>query len=606
MRSLRQMMLRAVRKLPRLVTPALVVASAAGSGLAVAGTRSHLHHASVAPLPPSSFVETDAPRGNKKHRGGTYAGAARSESRPSSASGAATGKSRSGKAGKGHGGRAKDPATDAEPIRMYRTNHPVSPSGRYRGVPDERTAATSHSGHLRNGAWEAARERKLPALQDQPVLRNEARRDQSRYGQLRHDQPILVDAHGRPVSPARFAAMRRGAPSVHWVSSTGAARGAAADSGSYGAVTSRNRSASSLRYATAPAHTDTSSPAAFADAHANSFATGIAHPPEDDALPRLAAAGAGPKGSAANLGSALVMTPGALRTQGPAPATASPVVQGFGAEVALAPTDAGRVPGATRRRDHPIPASALPGMAPVANSAPQSLEDRDAITLAAVSPAVLPDIYDRDGRLLMPAPLKGSREVLLHQNTMAANDGLGRIQDDYELDRLRAEHALLNFPVGSSLHVNEDLPYNRRCARPWTVLFATDIARDFYERFHQPLVVTSAVRTVSYQARLQRVNGNAAATEGDLASPHLTGPALAFAKRGMNQAELAWMRAYLMPLISAGKIDVEEEFQQACFHISVYRHYAGGRLPAHEVAQVKPAGTAAPNGSTGTDPRTNP
>ena len=229
-------------------------------------------------------------------------------------------------------------------------------------------------------------------------------------------------------------------------------------------------------------------------------------------------------------------------------------------------------------------------MAPVANSAPQSLEDRDAITLAAVSPAVLPDIYDRNGRLLMPAPLKGSHEVLIHQNTMAANDGLERIGDDYELDRLRAEHALISFPVSNSLHVNDDLPSNRRCARPWTVLFAADISHDFFERFHQPMTVTSAVRTVSYQARLQRVNGNAAATDGDAASPHLTGQALDLGKRGMSSAEMAWMRAYLMPLIAAGKIDVEEEFQQACFHVSVYRRYAAGRLPTGQVAQVRPAG----------------
>ena len=33
------------------------------------------------------------------------------------------------------------------------------------------------------------------------------------------------------------------------------------------------------------------------------------------------------------------------------------------------------------------------------------------------------------------------------------------------------------------------------------------------------------------------------------------------------------MRAMLLPLMSSGKIDVEEEFQQACFHISVYRSY---------------------------------
>jgi hypothetical protein len=37
------------------------------------------------------------------------------------------------------------------------------------------------------------------------------------------------------------------------------------------------------------------------------------------------------------------------------------------------------------------------------------------------------------------------------------------------------------------------------------------------------------------------------------------------------------MRAYLLPLQTAGKIDVEEEFQQSCFHISVYRSYMAPR-----------------------------
>ena len=556
-------MFRAVRNLPRVAVPALVVALAAASGSAAAGTRSHLHHPSVAPMPASSFVETSSPRVGKKHKGGSHTGSVRANSRPSSATGAVGGKGKSGRAGKGRGGRAKHPDTDAQPIMMYRTSHPAGGHG----VRNERAEALSHSGRNPDG---------------------------SRY------QPILVDGRGRPVSRARFAAMRAGAPAVHWTSSaTSALRGDPAGVSHRGLPRNYTLSVSDGLYAT---HSDASGPAAFADAHANAFATGIAHPPGDEQLPRATAAGSGTTISGAHIGSAIVMTPG---TQPPAPAATSPVVQGFGSEVALAPTDSVRTPGITRRRDHPIPASALPGMAPVANSAPQTLEDRDAITLAAVSPAVLPDIYDRDGRLLMPAPLKGSHEVLIHQNTMAANDGLERIRDDYDLDRLRAEHALIAFPVSNSLRVNDDLPSNRRCARPWTVLFAADISRDFFERFHQPMTVTSAVRTVSYQARLQRVNGNAAATDGDAASPHLTGQAIDLGKRGMSSAELAWMRAYLMPLISSGKIDVEEEFQQACFHISVYRRYAGGRLPAHEFAQVRPAGAPTPDVLVGTDPQTN-
>ncbi len=292
------------------------------------------------------------------------------------------------------------------------------------------------------------------------------------------------------------------------------------------------------------------------------YAEGIAHPEGDLRLPT---ADTGQPDAAGN--SAAVLVAPITRSQPAVPPSQTRVVSGFGNEVALMPAD----PGTTRRRNHPINAAMLPGLTPPAP--PATLEERYDITSAAVSPAVLPEIYDRNGRLVMPAPLRGSREVLVHQNTMANNDGLERIQDDGELDRLRANRELVSFPAVESLRVNDTLPYNRRCARPWTVLFAGDIARDFFNRFHEPIYLTSAVRTVSYQARLQRVNGNAAATDGDAASPHLTGQAIDLAKRGMSSTQLAWMRAYLMPLMDSGKIDVEEEFQQACFHVSVYRSY---------------------------------
>jgi hypothetical protein len=188
-------------------------------------------------------------------------------------------------------------------------------------------------------------------------------------------------------------------------------------------------------------------------------------------------------------------------------------------------------------------------------------------------PEVLPGLY-RYGRLVVPPPMRGTREILVHQNLIADEEGLTRIQDEYDLRRMRAERMLVDFPVSASLRVNPELAGDRRCARPWTVRFASDIARAYYARFHEPLQVNSAVRTVAYQLRLRHVNGNAAGIEGDVASPHLTGEALDFGKHGMSAAEIAWMRLYLQPLMQSGKLDVEEEFQQACFHISVYRAYA--------------------------------
>lgn len=198
----------------------------------------------------------------------------------------------------------------------------------------------------------------------------------------------------------------------------------------------------------------------------------------------------------------------------------------------------------------------------------------------AVQPVVLPGLYSRTGRLLVPAALKGSREVLVHQNLMADAAGLDRVVDDEDLARLKRLHLLVNLPESESLRVNPQLNADRRCARPWTVKFVTDTARAFHARFGAVLQVNSAVRTVAYQRRLQRTNGNAAAVDGEAASPHLTGQAIDFGKRGMSLAEIAWMRTYLKRLMQAGKVDVEEEFQQACFHISVYRSYMPARRSA--------------------------
>lgn len=172
------------------------------------------------------------------------------------------------------------------------------------------------------------------------------------------------------------------------------------------------------------------------------------------------------------------------------------------------------------------------------------------------------------------SPLAGSRESLIHQNAMADAEGLERIQDDADLDQHIAAGALVPVPVNESLRINEDLPENRRYCRPWTADFLRTLAEAHAAEFpRSPLEVTSAVRTVEYQRKLRRINGNAAAVDGDLASPHLTGGTIDLGKKGMSRREIAWMRDWLLPLQQAGKIDVEEEFRQACFHISVYKNF---------------------------------
>ncbi len=198
----------------------------------------------------------------------------------------------------------------------------------------------------------------------------------------------------------------------------------------------------------------------------------------------------------------------------------------------------------------------------------------------------------------MPAPLRGSLASLERQNDRSDAEGLERIQDEADLSARIADKLLVPLPASIALTVNPDLEENHRYCRPWTAKFLADLARAHEAAFHRSIEVSSAVRTVAYQKRLMETNGNAAPAEGDLVSPHLTGATVDIAKKGLTRAELAWMRRRLADLQTAGKIDVEEEFKQSCFHITVYKSY----VPARKAGEVAPAKTVARGGATGAGP----
>jgi Family of unknown function (DUF5715) len=230
--------------------------------------------------------------------------------------------------------------------------------------------------------------------------------------------------------------------------------------------------------------------------------------------------------------------------------------------------EAARQPRASSRSRADRPVAAVSVVRPAAERPQlQSVED------AASTPVILPTLYNKRGRLIVPPALKGSHEILIHQNLMADHDGLDRIQNDDALLDMRNQRLLVAIPVSGALEVDERLPANRRYCRPWTAQFLATLARAHYAHFHTDLQVNSAVRTVEFQQHLMHINGNAAPAEGDTASPHLTGQAIDIAKHGLSLTEIAWMRGYLLPLVQEGKVDVEEEFQQSCFHISVYKRY---------------------------------
>ncbi len=183
------------------------------------------------------------------------------------------------------------------------------------------------------------------------------------------------------------------------------------------------------------------------------------------------------------------------------------------------------------------------------------------------------------GEIVRMAPLRGSLESLVRQNERTDADNLERILNDDDLHDRIAQGALVPVPTTAGLTVNPSLPADRRYCRPWTASFLIDLSKAYEAQFHSSLEVSSAVRTVEYQKHLMRTNGNAAPAEGDVASPHLTGATIDIAKSGLSRRQLYWMRDRLNTFQSQGKLDVEEEFHQSCFHITVYKSYAGSVLP---------------------------
>lgn len=227
--------------------------------------------------------------------------------------------------------------------------------------------------------------------------------------------------------------------------------------------------------------------------------------------------------------------------------------------------------------DAPRPLTlALPGTTPSAVASPSTDQNASTRDIPTFNPSV---------PRFMPLALRGSHDVLVHQNVIADVEGLSRIQNDAQLGEMVRSGDLVALPASSALFVDPRLPMNRRYCRPWTAKFLSDLSRAHQATFGRPLQLTSAVRTVAFQRHLARYNGNAAPAYGETASPHLTGQAIDLGKKGMSHQEIAWMRTILGQLQNSGRLDVEEEFEQACFHISVYKTYAPqSAVPKHLVA----------------------
>ena len=80
----------------------------------------------------------------------------------------------------------------------------------------------------------------------------------------------------------------------------------------------------------------------------------------------------------------------------------------------------------------------------------------------------IPAVPLRHAKFALPAPMRGSRESLVRQNVLADSEGLERIENDEDLERMIHEKDLVAVPTSGALRVNESLPVNRRYCRPWS------------------------------------------------------------------------------------------------------------------------------------------
>ena len=186
-----------------------------------------------------------------------------------------------------------------------------------------------------------------------------------------------------------------------------------------------------------------------------------------------------------------------------------------------------------------------------------------------------------------------SHESLLLQNAEVDRLNLPRIQDETELEALKADGSLVAIVPSESLRIEPSLDRSRRYCRPWTLAFVNDLSQAYYNRFHQQIQVNSAVRTVKVQKKLRRHNRNAAPYEGDTASSHLAGVTVDLQRRGMTKPQIAWMEHYLFYMKALGLVEPEEERRHWCFHIMVSGHYAEWRetqsiIPLENEQQERP------------------
>lgn len=169
--------------------------------------------------------------------------------------------------------------------------------------------------------------------------------------------------------------------------------------------------------------------------------------------------------------------------------------------------------------------------------------------------------------------LKGSQASQIKQNLEADKSGLVRITNTEELALFKEQGLLVKIPKTPGIKIDPRLDEQFHVVRPWTAKFLSNLGRKFRARFGQNLQINSATRTIERQEQIARNNKNAAPTEGDTRSSHLTGASIDIAKKPLSRAQKRWLRTQLKDLEHKDLIEATEERYQAVFHVMVFERY---------------------------------
>ncbi|HWX56708.1 MAG TPA: DUF5715 family protein [Verrucomicrobiae bacterium] len=165
----------------------------------------------------------------------------------------------------------------------------------------------------------------------------------------------------------------------------------------------------------------------------------------------------------------------------------------------------------------------------------------------------------------------------LRQNEEVDRLQLPRIADDTQLEELEHNQELVQVRETKALRISPVIDANKRYLRPWANQFIVDMSEAYYNQFHVPLQLNSAVRTMEQQYKLRFHNRNAAPEAGETASSHLAGITMDLAKRGLSRSQHAFVVDYLKGMRDQGLVEAIEERRTHCFHVMVSDRYTDWR-----------------------------